>query len=143
MYKSIRLHRRSEYDQFILMKAIEEYCDSWCYEIDYCEDVHALDSEFLMIDFESYRKMWQGQFLRCFDQGCVAFAADSGTGCQYELYNKIIPDDGSFTIMQYSNVMDPICLGVAPDLPSAIYYAITNLGHYIRNWKYKMMEVWA
>lgn len=75
MYKSIRLHRRSEYDQFILMKAI--------------------------------------------------------------------PEDGSFTIMQYSNVMDPICLGVAPDLPSAIYYAITNLGHYIRNWKYKMMEVWA
>lgn len=147
MIESIRVHKRSQYDQYILMNAIADYCDNGAFEgwwKIYPQSSQALAENFAsIINWDQYVRVWTSYFVGCFENGCIAFTADPSNGCSFEITNKIFPEeDGSYTIYQYSNVTDAICIGTAEDLFTAIFYSIRNFGCYITNWKYRRLEEW-
>lgn len=145
--KKINFMKLSQHDKFHIMMAVSEYADTWSMDCwDSYRDVYSpeqLEELFLSLsvnyeDWDLFVSRWKTCLLSCWEDGKITLSADDACGCSYELTVKIIADDGRYFLVEYSNVCNPIHLGICLDLGSALYNAVMELGCHIRNWKYQL-----
>lgn len=126
MLKQVNFMTRSEDQKVLFMDRVAWYIRDWDYDHWYA---FACDGERAepYFTFSEFAARWKCNLYKCFDHGVLWFEADAGVGCKYDLSIKIIPEDGTYTVIMYSNIMEPFLMGVAPDLYTAMWNAVAEL----------------
>lgn len=144
--KKINCMKLSQHDKFHLMMAVSQYADDWPMD---CWDRYQrawsheeLEELFLSLsvddrEWDLFVRTWKTCLLSCWECGQITFSASDADGCCCELMVRIRADAGCYILFEYSNVCDPISLGICFDLGSALYNAVMELGCHIRNWHFQ------